>query len=62
MLKEFLILLDRLGRERGQTLAEYTLILAFVVIGCILVLGLLALRIVGHIDSITIPGYLAAFT
>jgi hypothetical protein len=53
MLKEFLILLDRLGRERGQILAEYSLILAFVVIGCVLVLGLLALRIVGHIDSIT---------
>jgi Flp pilus assembly pilin Flp len=53
MLKEFLIPLDRLGRERGQTLAEYTLILAFVVIGCILVLGLLALRIVGYIDGAT---------
>ncbi len=42
------------GDERGQILAEYSLILAFVVIGCIVVLGVLGLTVAGHIDSITV--------
>jgi hypothetical protein len=53
MQRQLLTLLDRCSGERGQVLAEVGLILAFVVIGCILVLGLLALRIVGYIDSAT---------
>ena len=40
--------------ERGQILAEYGLILAFVVAGCIVVVGVLALITIGHIDSITV--------
>jgi Flp pilus assembly pilin Flp len=44
-------ILNRLNAERGQALAEYALILAFVAIACVLALGALGLAIAGHIDS-----------
>jgi len=37
--------------ERGQALAEYSLILAFVAAACVLGLGALGLAIAGHLDS-----------
>jgi uncharacterized membrane protein len=40
--------------DRGQILAEYGLILAFVVVGSIVIVGVLALIIAGHIDSLTV--------
>ena len=44
-----------LGRESepGQALAEYSLILAFIAIVCVLALGLLGLTLAVQIDSIT---------
>jgi Flp pilus assembly pilin Flp len=44
-------MLNRLNAQRGQALAEYSLILAFVAIVCVLALGALGLAIAGHIDS-----------
>jgi Flp pilus assembly pilin Flp len=44
-----------LGRrsEPGQALAEYSLILAFIAIVCVVALGLLGLTLAVQIDSIT---------
>lgn len=44
-------ILDHLNAQRGQALAEYTLILAFVATACVLALGALGLALAGHIDS-----------
>ena len=41
------------GSEPGQALAEYSLILAFIAIVCVLALGLLGLTLAVQIDSIT---------
>ncbi len=38
--------------QRGQALAEYTLILAFVVMACVLALGFLGLALAGQINSL----------
>jgi Flp pilus assembly pilin Flp len=51
MMESVVTVLDRVNAERGQGLAEYSLILAFVAMACILSLGLLGLAIAGHIDS-----------
>jgi len=40
------------GSEPGQALAEYSLILAFIAIVCVLALGLLGLTLAVQIDSI----------
>ncbi len=40
-----------LNTQRGQALAEYTLILAFVVMACVLALGFLGLALAGQINS-----------
>ena len=40
-------------REEGQALAEYTLILAFVFIACVIALGFLGVAISGTIDDVT---------
>jgi len=40
-------------REEGQALAEYSLILAFVFIVCVLALGFLGVAISGTIDDVT---------
>ena len=42
---------ERLNAQRGQALAEYSLILAFVFIACVLALGFLGLALAGQIDS-----------
>jgi Flp pilus assembly pilin Flp len=44
-------MLNGLKAQRGQALAEYSLILAFIAIACVLALGALGLAIAGHIDS-----------
>jgi len=51
MIENVLRALDRVNAERGQALSEYSLILAFVAMACVLALGALGLAIVGHIDS-----------
>jgi Flp pilus assembly pilin Flp len=51
MMENVLRALDCINGERGQGLAEYSLILAFVAMACILALGVLGLAIAGHIDS-----------
>jgi len=40
------------GSEPGQALAEYSLILAFIAMVCVLALGLLGLTLAVQIDSI----------
>ena len=51
MMENVLRGLDCVNAERGQGLAEYSLILAFVAMACVLALGVLGLAIAGHIDS-----------
>jgi len=51
MIENVLRALDRVNAERGQALSEFSLILAFVAMACVLALGLLGLAIAGHIDS-----------
>ncbi len=51
MMENVLSVLGRLNIERGQALAEYSLILAFVAMACVLALGVLGLALAGHIDS-----------
>ena len=41
------------GSEPGQALAEYSLVLAFVAMVCVVALGLLGLTLAVQIDSIT---------
>jgi len=41
----------RFNAERGQALAEYSLILAFVAAACVFALGALGLALAGHIDT-----------
>lgn len=43
----------RFRREDGQALAEYSLLLAFVAMACILALGALGLAVSGQLDNIT---------
>ena len=40
-------------REEGQALAEYSLILAFVFMACVVALGLLGLALSGRLDAVT---------
>ena len=40
----------RFRKDEGQALAEYTLILAFVFIACVVALGALGLALAGHLD------------
>ena len=54
MMENALSVLDRLNVERGQALAEYSLILAFIAMACVLALGALGLAIAGHIDSFAV--------
>jgi len=39
--------------EEGQALAEYSLILAFVFIACVMTLGVLGLALTGLLDVVT---------
>ena len=43
---------ERLTTQRGQALAEYSLILAFIFIAAVLALGFLGLALAGQIDSV----------
>ncbi len=45
--------LKRANDERGQALAEYTLILAFIAMLCVVALGALGLAVAGELDSVT---------
>jgi Flp pilus assembly pilin Flp len=40
-------------QEEGQALAEYSLILAFVFIACVIALGFLGLALSGEFDAVT---------
>jgi len=40
-------------REEGQALAEYTLILAFVFIACVIALGFLGGAVMGALNAVT---------
>ena len=51
MLEYIIGLADRLHSQRGQALAEYSLILAFVATVCVLALGLLGLALAVRIDQ-----------
>ena len=42
---------ERLNAQRGQALAEYTLILAFIFIASVLALGFLGLALAGQLES-----------
>ncbi len=46
-------ILGRNDKERGQALAEYSLILAFVAMACVIALGALGLALAGEIDLVT---------
>ncbi len=46
-------MLSRFNEERGQALAEYSLILAFIAVLCIVALGALGLAIAGQINAFT---------
>ena len=43
-----------LNTQRGQALAEYSLILAFIFVASVLALGVLGLALAGFIDSFTV--------
>ena len=53
MVEHFLRILSRVNEERGQALAEYSLLLAFVAMACIFALGALGLAIAGQFDLVT---------
>ena len=42
---------ERLNTQRGQALAEYTLILAFIFMAGVFALGFLGLALAGQLDS-----------
>ena len=52
-MKDLILRLTARFREEGQALAEYSLILAFVFIVCVIALGLLGVAISGRIDAVT---------
>ena len=52
-MKDFMLRLMARFREEGQALAEYSLILAFIFIACVLVLGFLGLAISERLDAVT---------
>ncbi len=53
MVEHILRMLSRVNEERGQALAEYSLILAFVAMACVITLGALGLAIAGRINVVT---------
>lgn len=53
MVKYFVAALNRLQAEKGQALAEYSLILAFVFVASVFALGALGLAIATKLDSFT---------
>jgi hypothetical protein len=53
MLERFVKLVLGRGSEPGQALAEYSLILAFIAMVCVVALGMLGLTLAVQIDSLT---------
>ncbi|MCH7835310.1 MAG: Flp family type IVb pilin [Chloroflexi bacterium] len=53
MVEHFLRILSPVNEERGQALAEYSLLLAFVAMACVIALGALGLAVAGQIDVVT---------
>ncbi len=51
MVEYFVAALNRLKAEKGQALAEYGLILAFVFVASVIALGALGLAIAANLDS-----------
>ena len=51
-MKDLILRLMARFREEGQALAEYSLILAFVFIACVIALGFLGLAISGRLDAV----------
>ena len=52
MLEYIVRLAIRLGGQQGQALAEYSLILAFIAIVCVVALGMLGLTLAAQMDGI----------
>ncbi len=52
-MRYFAGLTNWLDRERGQTLAEYGLLIAVIAVGAAVALGLVALAISGSFQSVT---------
>ena len=52
MLKYIVKLVQGRGPEAGQALAEYSLILAFIAMVCVVALGLLGLTLAVQVDGI----------
>jgi len=52
-MKDLILRLTARFREEGQALAEYSLILAFVFIACVIALGCLGIAITGQFDTVT---------
>ena len=52
-MKDLILRLTARFREEGQALAEYSLILAFVFIACVIALGFLGIAISGELDTVT---------
>ena len=52
-MKDFFLRLLARFREEGQALADYTLILAFVFVACVISLGFLGVAISGEFDTVT---------
>ncbi len=53
MVEHILRMLSRVNEARGQALAEYSLLLAFVAMACIIAMGALGLAIAGQINAFT---------
>ena len=53
MVRYIVRILGLVNEERGQALAEYSLILAFIAVACIVALGALGLAVAGQLGSIT---------
>jgi len=52
-MKDLMLRLTARFREEGQALAEFTLILAFVVLACVVALGFLGVALSGGIEAVT---------
>ncbi len=53
MVEHILRMLSSVNEARGQALAEYSLLLAFVAMACVIALTALGLAIAGQIDAFT---------
>ena len=51
-MKDLILRLTARFREEGQALAEYTLILAFILLACLIALGVLGTITSGRLDAV----------